>query len=394
MGFDSNGNWSSDFYPINDRDNSVPILASKFQTLIQTNLKQSFENCILRDGTGKPTANINWNGQKITNLANGTNQGDAVNKGQLDSAVATPASEEQVGTLRISTEAEALAGSDDTTAMSPAKVKAVIQTLATDTRFAVNSGYASNGKPDLLYDVTTTEVAFNVDDGTSYKPLTATTASGNTFSLTSVNSIDVSALPNGTYNVFIDSEGNSYAYVNTIYRQESEPASMNTNDIWFNTCEPFSAYIKTSSELIDCFLVQVPQTITVTNNVVSSIQTIAYFNDNGNGNDRVSQYEYIKHGLFVDWSKGQDIVKPYGAGNIFTAPTDGMCVFTMARMDGYVRIFVNGNYTGLHVHNADDNDELDWYPIQLWVEKGDYVYFDTDPSRYYEGKFFPFKGVI
>ena len=89
MGFDSSGNWSSDFYPVTDRDNSVPILASKFETLIQTNLKSSFEKCLLRDGTGKPTANINWNGYKITNLANGTSGADAINKGQLDSSANT-----------------------------------------------------------------------------------------------------------------------------------------------------------------------------------------------------------------------------------------------------------------------------------------------------------------
>jgi len=91
MGFDGNGNWSSPFYPVTDRDNGVAILASKFQTLIQSNLKESFENCILRDGTGKPTSNINWNGQKITNLASGTSAADAVNKYQLDQQIATRA---------------------------------------------------------------------------------------------------------------------------------------------------------------------------------------------------------------------------------------------------------------------------------------------------------------
>lgn len=84
MGFDGNGNWSSPFFPVTDRDNGVAILASKFQTLIQSNLKESFENCLLRDGTGRPTSNINWNGQKITNLASGTSSADAVNKYQLD----------------------------------------------------------------------------------------------------------------------------------------------------------------------------------------------------------------------------------------------------------------------------------------------------------------------
>lgn len=79
MAFDSNGNWSSDFYPVQDRDNSIPILAQKFQELIQDDLKGSFENCITRDGSGKPTQDINWNGHKLVNLAPGESATDAMN---------------------------------------------------------------------------------------------------------------------------------------------------------------------------------------------------------------------------------------------------------------------------------------------------------------------------
>lgn len=89
MGFDGNGKWTSNFYPISDRDNGVAILASKFQNLIQNDIKSGFDNCILRDGTGRPTTNINWNGYKITNLAAGTGATDAVNKEQMDSAIST-----------------------------------------------------------------------------------------------------------------------------------------------------------------------------------------------------------------------------------------------------------------------------------------------------------------
>lgn len=89
MGFDGNGKWTSNFYPISDRDNGVAILASKFQNLIQNDIKSGFDNCILRDGTGRPNANINWNGHKITNLASGTGATDAVNKEQMDSAIST-----------------------------------------------------------------------------------------------------------------------------------------------------------------------------------------------------------------------------------------------------------------------------------------------------------------
>ncbi len=101
MSFDGNGNWSSPFYPVQDRDNGIAILASKFQTLIQTNLKESFENCITRDGAGKPTTNINWNGNKITNLQNGTSSADAVNKSQLDTKV-SKSGDTMTGDLTVS----------------------------------------------------------------------------------------------------------------------------------------------------------------------------------------------------------------------------------------------------------------------------------------------------
>lgn len=83
MGFDKNGNWSSDFYPEQDRDNEVPITASKFQALIQDNLKQSFQNCITRDGAGKPTADFNLNSHKITGVADGSGKNEVANIGQV-----------------------------------------------------------------------------------------------------------------------------------------------------------------------------------------------------------------------------------------------------------------------------------------------------------------------
>ncbi len=86
MGFDSNGNWSSDFYPVQDKDNGIPILSGKFQELIQENLKSSFENCLTRDGSGRPTQAINWNGQKLVNLGNGESATDALNIGQSQRA--------------------------------------------------------------------------------------------------------------------------------------------------------------------------------------------------------------------------------------------------------------------------------------------------------------------
>lgn len=321
MAFDSNGNWSSDFYPITDRDNNVPILASKFQTLIQSNLKQSFENCILRDGTGKPTSSISWNGQKITNLANGTNSTDAVNKSQLDSAVAVAATEEQQGTVELSTQAEALAGTDDTTAMTPAKVKAVFDTLTTSTRFCANSGHvASNGTPSILSRTQTTTATFsNVSE--SY-PLVCTTAAGTSFTITSISSIDISGYANGTYNIFVDSNSVAYLYPNTIYRKASQPASMNTNDIWLDTKEPFKSYIKTGTGLVETGLVPLPERIVISSGAITSVEVLGYYNDNFVYNDIVSTYENLTSAqapftvpVSISWNTE------------YTAPSNGFVIF-------------------------------------------------------------------
>lgn len=390
MGFDKNGNWSSDFYPEQDRDNEVPITASKFQALIQDNLKQSFQNCILRDGTGLPTANINLNRKKITNLANASSDLDAVNKSQLDSAMATNATETSLGTVRIATEEEALAGEDDLTAISPLKAKKIISTLATSTRFAVNSGNATDRKPDLLAGQFTGTLSFKVDNGISYAPLTATTADAESFTLNSIASVDVSGLMNGTYNVFISPEGTAKVFANNVYRQQSQPATLNTNDIWFNTCEPFKAFIKTSEGLEETKLVQIPQVVVMANNVISSIETIAYYNDNGAERGLVSNYESIKKGLEVDWSAPISIPKPYGSA--YTCPADGLCVFVLRLNNGLLSIHINGNPTGLSSRHGDV--DIDDFPISFYVSKGDVITLTANPSARYEGQFFPLKGVI
>lgn len=80
MPFDGNGNWTSTFYPIDDRNNSIPISATKFDELIQNNLKQSFPKCMTIDSQTKPIANIDANNYKVTNVADPTLPKDAVNK--------------------------------------------------------------------------------------------------------------------------------------------------------------------------------------------------------------------------------------------------------------------------------------------------------------------------
>lgn len=85
--FDGNGNWTSDFSAQADRDNGIKILASRFDNIFIADIKESFENCLTKDGQITPIGNFNMGGQKITNVGNGTNDNDAVNMSQFNNAV-------------------------------------------------------------------------------------------------------------------------------------------------------------------------------------------------------------------------------------------------------------------------------------------------------------------
>lgn len=103
--FDGNGNWTSDFSAISDRDNDIKILASRFDNILLADIKESFENCLTKDGQIAPIGAFNMGGQKITNLANGTNPNDAVNMSQIESQISTMLSTlYPVGSIYIGTQ--------------------------------------------------------------------------------------------------------------------------------------------------------------------------------------------------------------------------------------------------------------------------------------------------
>ena len=65
---------------------SPPIALSKLDTEM-TGIAAGLSACVLRDGTGIPTADISWNGYKITNIANSTTRtGAAATRQVQDSA--------------------------------------------------------------------------------------------------------------------------------------------------------------------------------------------------------------------------------------------------------------------------------------------------------------------
>ena len=71
---------------VNDAANGIKIIASKQDDEWNNVVAGLNSNVITRDGVNAPTADVNWGGKKLTNLATGTAPGDAVNFGQLPAA--------------------------------------------------------------------------------------------------------------------------------------------------------------------------------------------------------------------------------------------------------------------------------------------------------------------
>lgn len=78
MAFDGSGNYSLT-YTFATEAASPPIAISKLDTEF-SGIATGLSLAILRNGNGKPTANIDWNAKKITNLADATADTDAVNR--------------------------------------------------------------------------------------------------------------------------------------------------------------------------------------------------------------------------------------------------------------------------------------------------------------------------
>ena len=86
MAFDGNGTFNL-LYTWATEAASPPIAISKLDTEM-AGLATALSSCLLRNGTGKPTADIDWNAKKITNLADATGATDALNLQTADARYA------------------------------------------------------------------------------------------------------------------------------------------------------------------------------------------------------------------------------------------------------------------------------------------------------------------
>lgn len=78
----------------------------------------------------------------------------------------------------------------------------------------------ANGEADLLDVTDNTKVVFNVDNA---NPLIGVLADGTEFSRDSIADLDITALADGTYNLYIGASGVAIPLATTLYRQKNEP---------------------------------------------------------------------------------------------------------------------------------------------------------------------------
>jgi hypothetical protein len=88
MPFDSNGVFTRVMNWTQDRQNHIAIECGRHDQE-DDNFAQGFNDCFCRDGRAAATGNFNLGNNKIQNIATGTASTDAVNKGQMDSAINT-----------------------------------------------------------------------------------------------------------------------------------------------------------------------------------------------------------------------------------------------------------------------------------------------------------------
>ena len=94
MSFDGSGVYSLTYTWATEAA-SPPIDIAKLDTEF-AGIAAGLSLAILRNGNGKPTANIDWNAQKITNLGNATADADALNRVTADGRYARVGSNETV----------------------------------------------------------------------------------------------------------------------------------------------------------------------------------------------------------------------------------------------------------------------------------------------------------
>lgn len=260
------------------------------------------------------------------------------------------------------------------------------------TTFCVNSGKVTDGAGDIIKATAVTSggvitgytVTFDIGDGNPN--LEATAASGEHFTLTSLNSDTLAS--SGTFYYFVKKgESSATKLTNiTIYRQPTTPAATVENNIWLDTsceklvCKKYSSggqweewdYVPVGEVVVD--LASNPATATVTTYAFNQNK----YNLNENTPKIIEMTEAIKPISYA----GKIIVigsnssgHPYGGGN-WTATSDGYILVYLVGDNGnddWLKIAGNTVLSGQYVASS-GNPYRDGQMIGLLpVKKGQYI---------------------
>ncbi len=138
--------------------------------------------------------------------------------------------------------------------------------------FCMNNGKVNSlGAPNIL--------SFSGLTVSFATPFTGTNINGVTKTFTSVQSVFMSGYSDGTYNVFIDLDGNLEILSNTMYRQKAAPSST-LNNLWVNISRtPLEAKIYTVNGWQDFLKIPLGR-IYMENGAITGVGTFEY-NQNG-----------------------------------------------------------------------------------------------------------------
>ncbi|MFA7658008.1 MAG: hypothetical protein WCY19_01085 [Candidatus Gastranaerophilaceae bacterium] len=143
------------------------------------------------------------------NVANATEATEAVNKGQLDTAVSTINSDIE----QLENEVENLS-------------------VNSSVKFCMNSGNTTNGEADLLE---YSGMTVTTKTGGSYANAVGTNAQGAQVTAATLKTLDMTGYVDGIYNLFLTTADTLEAFATSLYRYSTTPSTPAMNDIWLNT---------------------------------------------------------------------------------------------------------------------------------------------------------------
>ncbi len=130
----------------------------------------------------------------------------------------------------------------DATEGNHAITKNQVETMIYETKkefltpFCVESGYVDENGNSVIISAEDSNITFNVDNGVVYAPIVAIPANKNAkFTVTNLESIDISSYSDGVYNVFVNAENTAYLLKNTVHVQKIRPTEPTLNCVFENT---------------------------------------------------------------------------------------------------------------------------------------------------------------